>query len=230
MTRSCTCQHGRSQHLHGVRPGACTAPRCPCLWPPAPVARVALPQRTRAHVVTDADGLVVNFKRDKSERERLEEMLWRRIMDAGLPEPQRQYYWARPERMFRSDFAYPEARILLEVQGGIWAANPGRHNRGSGYEDDLRRSNIAVLLGYRLLAFSERMIKDGTAVQTIDKALAPALPDDYQPPLIGGYNGALPKTRSRDVSSVRLRGNEGVSASMQDNDTTRAGAWHDASA
>jgi very-short-patch-repair endonuclease len=137
-------------------------------------------------VVTDASGVVVDFKRDKSERERLEEMLYRRILDAGLPEPQRQYYWARPERMFRSDFAYPSDRILLEVQGGIWAQNPGRHNRGSGYEDDLRRSNIAVLFGWRLLAFSERMITDGTAVETICKALEPTQPSDYQPPLIDG--------------------------------------------
>ncbi len=117
---------------------------------------------------------MLDYKKALSEREKLERMLLRRILDAGLPEPLRQFYWARPERMFRSDFAYETERILLEVQGGIWAKDPGRHNRASGYEADLSRSNLAVLLGWKLFAFSERMIRSGEAVQTIKRALESA--------------------------------------------------------
>lgn len=82
--------------------------------------------------------------------------------------------------MFRSDFAYPEARLLIEVQGGIWARDPGRHNRASGFEKDLERSNFAELRGWRLLAFTERQIKDGAAILTIRRALAGSQPESSQ--------------------------------------------------
>lgn len=164
------CNHLSAQHRRNGW-GRCTAPRCQCLFGPGPVSRPSVldPPR-RATVKTTADGIVIERT---FERERLERMLWRRIEEAGLPEPSKQYLWARPERMYRSDFAYVQERILLEVQGGIWAANPGRHNRGSGYQADLTRSNLAALLGYRLLAFSEAMIKSGEAVSTIARALTP---------------------------------------------------------
>jgi very-short-patch-repair endonuclease len=122
---------------------------------------------------TDGDGLVLEVQ--QSDRQKWENMLARRIEEAELPAPVRQYLWARPERLYRADFAYPDDHLLLEVQGGIWARDPGRHNRGSGYEADLERSNLAVLLGWRLLAFSERMIRSGQAVETIKRALTPAL-------------------------------------------------------
>lgn len=110
----------------------------------------------------------------RSKREALENLLLDKIRLAGLPEPERQYQWARGERrLFRSDGAYPEARVLLEVQGGIWASDPGRHNRGSGYERDCSRDNLAALLGWKLLRFTERMIRDGEAVATIRRALGP---------------------------------------------------------
>jgi very-short-patch-repair endonuclease len=159
--------------------------------------------RSRAAGVghTDENGIVQDFKKltRESERTKLERALWRRIEEAGLPTPETQYRWALPERQFRSDFAWPSARLLAEVQGGIWAADPGRHNRGSGYEKDVERSNLAVLLGWRLLAFTERHIKDGTAVSTIRRALAGAPTDGSQIteqlPLTG-YNSSLKRTRS----------------------------------
>jgi very-short-patch-repair endonuclease len=131
-----------------------------------------MPERTpRTRTVVNERGEVVEFKREPSDRERLEKMLWNRINEAGLPAPETQYLWARPERMYRSDFAYVGQRILIEVQGGIWARNPGRHNRGAGYQADLQRSNLAMRLGWRVLAFTEAMIKSGEAIETIRRAL-----------------------------------------------------------
>lgn len=174
------CSHRRAQHRNQGY-GRCGVIGCLCLAgppkPAQPAVLAAAPRRVRARTVDGSSGLVVDVARPAerpSERVRLENMLARRIAEAGLPEPTRQYLWARPERMYRSDFAYPNDRVLLEVQGGIWAANPGRHNRGAGYEQDCERSNLAALLGWRLLAFTERLIKDGTAVETIRRALAPA--------------------------------------------------------
>lgn len=130
-----------------------------------------MPERARRRTKTAADGLVLETTREQSDRERLELMLWNRINEASMPAPETQYLWARPERMFRADFAYVAERILIEVQGGIWARDPGRHNRGSGYTADLQRTNLAMRLGWRLLAFTEQMIKSGEAVETIRRAL-----------------------------------------------------------
>lgn len=122
-----------------------------------------------------------------SEREKLERLLWQRIEYAGLPLPVLQYHWAKSEgRMFRSDGAYPEHKVLLEVQGGIWAEDPGRHNRGSGYERDCSRDNLAALLGWKLLRFTERMIKSSEATRTIARALGRDEPAQRE--LIGGQS------------------------------------------
>lgn len=138
--------------------------------------------RAEAIVTTDGSGVVTDFKRvaRESERTKLERMLFRRILEAGLPEPLAQHLWARPERLYRADFAWPAHMVLVEVQGGIWAANPGRHNRGSGYEADCSRDNLAAILGWRLLRFTERMIKSGEAVETITRALNQAQRSEEQ--------------------------------------------------
>jgi very-short-patch-repair endonuclease len=184
---ACTCQHVRSDHRAGV--GRCLRASCTCLFGPPPARRQRLP-RPRAEGVghTDGSGIVQDFQRvvRDSERTKLERSLGRKIAEAHLPEPQTQYLWARPERMYRADFAWPERMVLAEVQGGIWAANPGRHNRGSGYERDCERDNLAAILGFRLLRFTERMIRDGMAVDHIRRALEASAATTHQLALTGG--------------------------------------------
>jgi very-short-patch-repair endonuclease len=145
--------------------------------------------RAEAIVTTDGSGVVTDFKRvaRESERTKLERMLFRRILEAGLPEPLAQHLWARPERLYRADFAWPTYMVLAEVQGGIWAADPGRHNRASGYEADCSRDNLAAILGWRLLRFTERMIKSGEAIETITRALNASAPT-VQLAMTGGEN------------------------------------------
>jgi hypothetical protein len=106
-----------------------------------------------------------------SQRRRLETLLWHRMELAGLPEPVKEYPFAASlGRRFRADgFIAPD--LLLEVEGGIWATNPGRHNRGSGFQADAEKYNLAAILGYRILRFTERMIRDGTAVEHIRSAM-----------------------------------------------------------
>jgi hypothetical protein len=60
---------------------------------------------------------------------------------SGPSEPQRNTSGRARSACIAADFAWPERMVLAEVQGGIWAANPGRHNRGSGYERDCERDN-----------------------------------------------------------------------------------------
>jgi very-short-patch-repair endonuclease len=98
----------------------------------------------------------------------LEELLFQHIKLVGLPEPEREYRFAPPRR-FRADFAYPERKLLIEVEGGVWTR--GRHTRGAGYTSDAEKYNLATVKGWRVLRFTGDMIKDGSAINTIEKVL-----------------------------------------------------------
>jgi len=61
-----------------------------------------------------------------------------------LPLPVAEYRFDKTRR-WRFDFAWPEKKIALEVEGGCWIR--GRHNRGSGYLKDLEKYNAAAAQG-----------------------------------------------------------------------------------
>ena len=98
----------------------------------------------------------------------LEELLFHHILCAGLPVPEREYRFAPPRR-YRADFAYPEKKILVEVQGGIYTS--GAHSRGVGLERDYEKLNLAQLNGFRVFQFSRKMIESGVAVNMIEEVL-----------------------------------------------------------
>lgn len=50
-----------------------------------------------------------------------------------------------PERKWRFDFAWPDAKLALEVDGF------GRHQTFAGYREDTHKGNAALLLGWRVL-------------------------------------------------------------------------------
>ena len=78
-------------------------------------------------------------------------------------------YKFHPLRKWRFDFALAKG-IAVEVDGGIWSL--GRHVRGKGFEGDCEKVNEAALLGWRVLRFSTGMVKNGTAIDTIRRALS----------------------------------------------------------
>lgn len=104
----------------------------------------------------------------KKPRTHLEdELAWQcRVM--GLPTPKRQYRF-NPERKWKCDFAWPELRLIVEVEGGIWMADgKGGHNRGSRMIEDMNRQNWALLNGWLMLRFADKHIKSLEAVKAID--------------------------------------------------------------
>lgn len=98
----------------------------------------------------------------------LEDLLLFHIRVSGLPEPVREYAFL-PGRKFRADLAYVKDKLLIEVQGGIFAKSA--HNTGQGLERDYTKYNLANLSGWRVLQFSRSMIEDGSAVEFIKKCL-----------------------------------------------------------
>lgn len=57
-----------------------------------------------------------------------------------------------PTRAWRFDYAIPQLRIAIEIDGGIWIN--GRHNRASGYIGDMEKFNAAATLGWVVLKFT----------------------------------------------------------------------------
>ena len=96
-----------------------------------------------------------------------EDMLAFHLRAAGI-EFERQYAYSRP-RKFRADFAFPAARLLAEIQGGVYSRQA--HGSITGVLADIERLNVATLSGWRLLRFTPQAVKSGEALQLIERAL-----------------------------------------------------------
>lgn len=99
-----------------------------------------------------------------SKRRALEDRLALQIRAHGLPTPEREYRFDDVRR-WRFDFAWPDFRVAVEVDGAIWSA--GRHNRGAGYEADAEKLNAAAALGWRVFRYTGTHVRTGWAVNEI---------------------------------------------------------------
>jgi len=59
-----------------------------------------------------------------------------------------------PTRKWSADFAIPSAKLLIEIEGGVWSG--GRHTSGAGFVGDMEKYNAATCLGYRILRFQPK--------------------------------------------------------------------------
>lgn len=77
-------------------------------------------------------------------------LIWERLGPDIPPHPKE--YRFHPKRRWRFDVAWPEHKVAVELEGGVWTR--GRHTRGKGYMKDLEKYNAAVSMGWRLLRFA----------------------------------------------------------------------------
>ena len=90
--------------------------------------------------------------------------------DINIPEPVTEYEFAKTlGRKWRFDFAWPDVRVALEIEGGTFIQ--GAHTRGKHFESDAEKYNTAVLLGWAVIRATKHMVKDGRAFNTIRAAL-----------------------------------------------------------
>lgn len=73
--------------------------------------------------------------------------------ECGLPAPQLEYKF-HETRKWRFDFAFPMAKVALEVQGGIFIH--GAHSRGAQMKKDWEKYNTAAAMGWRILQVEPR--------------------------------------------------------------------------
>src|SRR5262245_43693027 len=99
--------------------------------------------------------------------ERPEGLLMQQLQFARIPfTPQ---FTPLPPRKWRWDVGFPEHRLLVDCQGGVFSR--GRHVRGIGYEQDCEKWNAAVLAGWRVLIVTTSQVESGAALGWIESAL-----------------------------------------------------------
>lgn len=104
---------------------------------------------------------------------KLEDTLSAQIKWVRLPQPRREYKFCS-KRKWRADFAWPEYKVIVEVEGGAETYDPkkiGRHNRPKGFRDDCEKYNEATILGWRVLRVTAKQVKSGEALQWIEKLI-----------------------------------------------------------
>lgn len=85
----------------------------------------------------------------------LEDIIYNRIHYARFPLPIREYRFAPPRR-WRFDFAWPDLKLAVEAEGGVWSR--GRHTRGSGFVNDSIKYNEAAKMGWTVLKYTTSTI------------------------------------------------------------------------
>jgi very-short-patch-repair endonuclease len=107
----------------------------------------------------------------------------RQCAAAGFPVPVPEYQFAKhlgtaelrminqvKPRKWAVDFAWPDERIAVEVDGGLF--NQGRHSRGAGMLGDMEKLNALACLGYRIIRVTPEHVRNGMALTWIQLALA----------------------------------------------------------
>ena len=82
---------------------------------------------------------------------------------------EREYRFS-PDRKWRFDFCFPDEKLGVEIEGGIWSG--GRHTHPLGYTMDMEKYNEAVLLGFAVLRFTPESAKSGRAIEVVKNFLA----------------------------------------------------------
>lgn len=104
------------------------------------------------------------LRRAPKEPSKLEADLAKQLSAAGIRPPLTEYRF-HDTRRWRFDFAWPELKLAVEVEGGGWSG--GRHTRGAGFEADLEKYDAAMRMGWNIYRCAARLISDGSALKTI---------------------------------------------------------------
>lgn len=74
-----------------------------------------------------------------------------------------------PVRKWRFDYAIPEHKIALEVEGGVWTG--GRHTSPKGFLGDIEKYNTATLLGWRVFRTTPDELYTGATLKLLKTAI-----------------------------------------------------------
>lgn len=85
---------------------------------------------------------------------------------AGLAAPVREHKFCKT-RKWRLDLAWPEEKLAVEIEGGVWSR--GRHVRPKGFLGDIEKYNSLTILGWALLRVTPQQVRTGEAMGLIEE-------------------------------------------------------------
>ena len=89
------------------------------------------------------------------------------LRDAGIKPPVTEHRFDAVRR-WRMDYAWPDLKIALEVEGGIWSR--GRHTRGAGFLKDCEKYNEAAIAGWTVLRTTPSALCSAETISMIKRA------------------------------------------------------------
>jgi hypothetical protein len=75
------------------------------------------------------------------------------------------------DRKWRFDVSVNGSLLAFEIEGGLFMAGTGRHNRGAGMRNDMEKYNTAAALGWKVFRFTPEQILKGEAKEFIERYL-----------------------------------------------------------
>ena len=112
--------------------------------------------------------LTVNRPAKKGDQRPTLDVFQRLCGAKALPSPLAEYRF-HPTRKWRFDYAFPRARVAVEVEGGVFTQ--GRHTRGAGFRKDMEKYNAALVLGWRVLRVEPKQLCTGYTMELLQQIL-----------------------------------------------------------
>ena len=92
------------------------------------------------------------------ENHQVDAVLQMLLTERGLPIPVREWQFDE-HRKYRFDYAFPEQKIAIEVQGGRWMRR-GAHNTGHAIARDCNKSNLAQTQGWIVICVFPETLRE----------------------------------------------------------------------
>lgn len=119
------------------------------------------------------------MKRDRRRASRSRLINWNRVLLdqirlSSLPEPQLEYSF-HANRRWRFDFCWKVLLVACEIEGGIWMKTSTGFSKGHAhpkrFENDCEKYNEAALYGWTVIRVTPQMVRDGRAIEWLERAL-----------------------------------------------------------
>ena len=74
-------------------------------------------------------------------------------------------------RQWRADLILLDQKLAIEIEGGFFLAQGGRHNRGAGAREDCEKYCELAIAGFRLLRVLPEWVASGKAFSLVERAV-----------------------------------------------------------
>lgn len=89
----------------------------------------------------------------------------------GLGSYEAEHRFCYPRR-WKFDFAWPQLKIALEIEGGTWGKAPSRHTTGAGFQGDCEKYNEGTLLGWAIYRVTTKQVNNGYMASLLQRVFA----------------------------------------------------------